>query len=204
MASPGGQFTLTETIQGPLVLTAAGGRHLWSTPGAGEPGATTTMQDDGDLVVSAPDGRRIWFTATGGHPGASLALGEDGDVGVVDATSALWSAHAVQDTLFAGERLRPGWSLYSPDRACRLVMEKTGTLMLQSASYGPLWSSVGSRAADASAEVLGDGNLVVFDRTGRVTWSAGVHGPAGTHLEVTNAALGLLVASRGRWIWSSG
>jgi peptidoglycan/xylan/chitin deacetylase (PgdA/CDA1 family) len=204
MASPGGQFTLTETSQGPLVLATAGGRRLWSTPGAGRPGSTTTMGSDGDLVVAAPDGERIWSTATGGHPGAFLALGEDGDVTVENATSALWSARSGQDTLFAGERLHPGWSLYSPDRACRLVMEPSGSLVLQSASYGVLWSSVGVRAADSSAELLGDGNLVVFARSGKVTWSAGVHGTAGTHLEVTDAAQSVLLESRGRWIWSSG
>lgn len=175
------QYRLVMQEDGNLVLYVKR-RALWSTGTSGHPRARAVMQGDGNLVVYAPNrGPALWSSGTNGHPGAFLAVQTDANVVVYSPQrTALWSSGSVNDRLKPGERLKPGYVLYSPTRRVRLEMQGDGNLV----AYGgnrALWNSGTGGRPGAWAVMQGDGNLVVYSKAGRARWSSGTAGHANAY-----------------------
>ena len=49
---------------GNLVIYAPGGRALWASNTAGNPGSRLVVQGDGNVMIYRPDGRAVWATNT--------------------------------------------------------------------------------------------------------------------------------------------
>ena len=73
---------LVMQSDGNLVLYSIGGRVLWQSRTAGNPGASAVMQHDGDLVVRATSGRVLWTSGTGTDAGAELTFSVSGGIAV--------------------------------------------------------------------------------------------------------------------------
>ncbi|MEV6979028.1 RHS repeat-associated core domain-containing protein, partial [Kitasatospora sp. NPDC093806] len=86
---------LAMQADGNLVLTAlAGGRTLWSSGTAGNPGAVAVLQTDGNFVVqNATRTATLWASGSTGLTGAYLKVQGNGVVAVYNASNAIvWSA----------------------------------------------------------------------------------------------------------------
>jgi hypothetical protein len=81
-------------------------------------------------------------------------------------------------------------------------MARTGQLLLQTASFGTLWSSRGALVAGSSAVFELNGSLVVTSPSQRVLWASGSLGAASS-LEVTNAGRAVVRSPSDHWLWSN-
>ncbi|MEU6704764.1 FG-GAP-like repeat-containing protein [Streptomyces wuyuanensis] len=93
LASTGARVTMQT--DGDLVITHVGGKTLWSTGTAGNPGATARLEANGNLVVrNAADTSTLWTsgtTAAGGY----VLLREGGDLTVYTAQNqSQWSSNS--------------------------------------------------------------------------------------------------------------
>lgn len=176
------QYRLVMQGDGNLVLYFKS-RAVWSSGTAGHPGAHAVMQGDGNLVIYAPHGGpALWYSGTGGHPGAFLAVQTDANVVVYStAQVALWSSSSFNNRLDQGERLKPGYVLYAPDRAVRLEMQGDGNLVVYGGNRA-LWNSGTSGHPGAYTVMQGDGNFVVYSESTRALWSSGSAGRGGARL----------------------
>ncbi len=105
--------------------------------------------------------------------------------------------------LSSEESLATGQSLASPDRQCRLVMQRDGNLVLESAYGEPLWATSTNGNAGARAVMTSSGNLVVESVSGVTLWSSDLSGYAGARLNVLDAASVVVDASSGGPVWAS-
>jgi hypothetical protein len=112
------------------------------------------------------------------------------------------SAHS--NTVRQDTRLAAGQSRPSANRRFRLVMQHDGNLVLRRrGSKRALWSSQTAGHAGATAEMQGDGNLVVYSASRRPLYWTGTLGQAGNRLVVRNNG-NLVMYSRTRVVqWSS-
>jgi peptidoglycan/xylan/chitin deacetylase (PgdA/CDA1 family) len=200
LSSPNGQFALTQERNGVLALTGDG-RLMWHSPGGAHPGAVTRLDARGALTLTTGRGAVLWHSATS-HAGDRLSLGDDGELSLSSDGRTWWSTQTHLVTLGEHHVLRPGWTLYSTSGQCRLVMARTGQLILQSASYGTLWSSRGALVAGSSAVFELNGSLVVTSPSQRVLWASGSLGAASS-LQVTNAGRVVVRSSSDHWFWSN-
>jgi hypothetical protein len=200
LRSPNGQFTLTQGRNGVLALTGDG-RLLWSSPASAHPGAVSRLDARGAFTLSTSRGVVLWRSPTS-HVGDRLSLGDDGELSLTSGARTWWSTHTHLVTLGVHHALRAGWTLYSTSGQCRLVMARTGQLLLQSASYGTFWSSRGALVAGSSAVFELNGSLVVTSPNQRVLWASGSLG-AMSSLEVTNAGRAVVRSPSDHWLWSN-
>jgi peptidoglycan/xylan/chitin deacetylase (PgdA/CDA1 family) len=198
--SANGEFVLTQERNGVLALLG-NGRLLWSTPTRGHVGAVTHLSVSGALSVMMPAGAILWHSSRA-HRGDRLGLGNDGEISLSSGAITWWRTSTHLFSLSSYHALGPDWTLYSPNAECRLVMNGTGQLVLQSTSHGTLWSSRGQYDAGSSAILEGNGNLEVVSRIHHVVWASGSLSASAT-LRVTDAGRAV-VSSPGRpWLWSN-
>jgi peptidoglycan/xylan/chitin deacetylase (PgdA/CDA1 family) len=200
LSSPNGQFTLTQARNGVLSLRGDA-RLMWRAPPGAHPGALARLDARGALTLTTNRGVVLWHSATS-HVGDRLSLGDDGELSLTSGGRTWWSTQTHLVTPGVHHALRPGWTLYSTSGQCRLVMARTGQLILQSASYGTLWSSRGTLVVGSSAVFERNGSLVVTSPSQRVLWASGSLGAASS-LMVTNAGRVVVRSSNDHWFWSN-
>ncbi|HUA10661.1 MAG TPA: hypothetical protein VMA83_01485 [Solirubrobacteraceae bacterium] len=213
LQSGDGHFTLTMRGDGDLVETVATGRELWSSGTAGNAGAHLAMQGDGNLVVYSAGGEPLWSSGTSGHPGDHLLLQDDAQLVLYSSAAGpecnnalgtpVWTNHAGDPTLQAGEELRPGWYVESADGHYSLQMEAGGNLVEFVQGAHAIWNSgtAGNDGARLVAEE--DGNFVIRSSDGELLWRAGTAG-AGDSLTIQNDANVVVYSATGTPLWANG
>ena len=159
------------------------------------------MNAAGALIVTSSGGVGLWHSPSS-HRGDHLGLGNDGEITLSNGTLTYWNTHTHLASLSSTRSLSANWTMYSPNGECRLIMMATGQMVLQSASYGTLWSSHGAYAPGSSAVMEDNGNLVVTSPSNRVLWASGSLGASATLL-LTNAGRAVVESARGQWLWSN-
>ena len=198
--SPNGQFTLSMGRDGVLSL-AGDGRELWRSSTHAHRGASASLDSSGALTVRTTHGAVVWRSA-GSHPHDRLSLGDDGELSLTSGTRVWWSTNTHLSSLGRHHSLRPGWTLYSANAQCRLIMAPVGQLRMQSSSYGTLWTSQGERIPGSSAVLEDNGSFVVVSPTHHVTWASGSLG-ANLTLQITNSGRAVIRTPSGHWSWST-
>jgi peptidoglycan hydrolase-like protein with peptidoglycan-binding domain len=144
----------------------------------------------------------VWSSNTGGNPGAYAALQDDGNLTVIAPNGrAIWANGAVDTRLDAGQLLRSGWAIQSPDRKYRFVMQSDGNLVLSSGS-STLWSSKTFKA-NSTLEMQPDGNLVVYAPGHLAVWATGTNGRSNAALVGQNDGNFVLYALGNVAVWST-
>lgn len=217
LASPDGRFHLDMLADGNLVTVPPSGVATWESATEGHRGAYAVMQSDGDFViypagVSAPlpgqPTRALWSSGTSGNAGASVILENDGDLVVrsYQGDRVLWTSKGtlgdVGSELLAGDQLRPGQYLQSPDGRYRLVAAgDQGVLNLETSSGCILWGAPAVPDPEAYAVMQPDGNLVVYGPSGGVLWQAGTSGNPGASLLLEDNGYLPVSSARGSTLW---
>jgi hypothetical protein len=80
--------------------------------------------------------------------------------------------------LTAGQQLTRGQSLVSPDGTFRFVFQDDGNAVVL-ATYGVVWQSATQGRGDRLI-MQADGNVVIYDATGRPVWFTGTNDPGST------------------------
>lgn len=203
LRSTDSHYRLVMQGDGNLVEYVAG-RALWSSGTVGHPGASLYMQGtDGNLVIYDAAKNALWQAKTGGNPGDRLALQVDANLVVYSGENkALWTNNQTNNSLRAGEQLRPGWYLQSSDRKYRLVMQGDGNLV-EYKGGSALWSSGTVGHPGAAVELQdSDGNLVIYDTAGMALWQAKTAGNPGDRLQLQTDGNLVVYAASGQVLWS--
>jgi peptidoglycan/xylan/chitin deacetylase (PgdA/CDA1 family) len=168
LVSPNGEFTLTMTTSGNLTMSLTGGRTLWSTGTGGHPGADAEMGNDGILRV-VDGGNTVW--SSGATSGATQAMvGDNGNLVTMKAGGATWSSNSILTELHHGDRLRSGWSVYSPSGLCAMTQMPSGALTLHSPNGMVIWTN-NVQSANAQTTMTVGGSLVTT-HDGSAVWSS--------------------------------
>lgn len=184
LTSPSGQFQLVMQGDGNLVATQ------WPKPywASGKFGSNPTMymQGDGNLVIYGSNGV-IWATNKFDSAGARLVLQDDGNIVVVGYSKGIiWTPNAVSTRLYSDQKLigNADWTIFSPDRRYRMVMQKDGTAVLYDRTTS-IWAKH-SKVSNATLEMQSDGNLVLYNSGHTALWATNKFGPTGSYLEGQN------------------
>jgi serine/threonine protein kinase len=221
--SPNHQFRLTMDTDGNLVgWNTAASSPVWESGTAHAPGASAIMQGDGDFVVYPPGVSEprtgqptgaLWTSETSRHPGAYLQVRNDGNIVIEtpDGHQILWQTDTVAgprgSDLSAGEVLRPGQYLESPNGRYRLVDDGTnGTLRLSptGATGCALWLVPRRGYAASIAVMQQDGNFVLY-RPGDLgaDWETATAGDPGSSVVLQNDGVAVLSSPAGVALWQA-
>jgi hypothetical protein len=203
LVSPDGHYDLVMQSDGNLVLYIAGGRYLWQSNTAGNPGAYAVMQTNGNLAVYSSSNQVLWSTNTSTAPCAYLSLQIDGNLALYGASGAVWSTGTVNDTLAPGDKLTAGQEIIAANEQYTLNMQTDGNLVLYHSGAGALWNSGTEGNPGADAIMQTDGNLVVYSSAGTALWNSGTYGHPGAQVYV-QADGNLVIYDAGPAIWQSG
>ena len=119
--------------------------------------------------------------------------------------SAVPQVHAtvILGTISSGMSLKPGDSVYSPDGAFYLTMQKGGNLVLYRKSDGAqLFTSKTNQSPGAIAVMQADGNLIISYKN-KTIWATHTNGHAGAH-GVVQVDGTFVIYSGHLALWSSG
>ena len=181
LVSPNGEFTLTMRTDGNLAVSLTGGRTLWTSGTAGHSGAVAVM--DGHGVLRVTYGSEVFWSSGPASAATRAVLGNNGNLVTVDGTHATWSSNSALTELHSGDRLLPGWSVYSPSGRCAFTQALNGSLRLRSANGMTIWSN-GVRAPGASTTLANSGSLISV-MAGTAVWNS-LMTRVGDWLRVTN------------------
>lgn len=147
---------------------------------------TTLAAGCGDPAVDTPARADVPDPFTQPPPGTDQNLSE-----------------ATGSSMSAGQVLRGGAWLLSPDRTHGLTFQADGNLVAYGPGYRVLWSShtAGNRGARFVPQE--DGNAVVYDRNSQVLWHAGTYGNPGARLAVQDDGNVVLYSAGGSPAWYS-
>jgi len=173
LQSADGHFRVTMQSNGNLVETVTGGRALWSTGTSKYPGARALMQVNGNLVIYDPSSTAVWSSNSPTAGCPRLVLQNDGNLVIYGNTAASWSDAGRVNKLIRGEVLRPGWSLYS-------ISPEAYRLVM-----------------------LTDGNLALFDGSGKELWSSKTYGHAGAYASMQTDGNLVVYDKTGHALWST-
>ncbi len=179
------------------------GQTLWSANDAWG----LTLRADGNLVLVAKNGTQVWQTGLPTPNMEALHMREDGELVLLEEGGGVaWRS---------GTAGLPGTS---PGNY--LTVTDDGTLVVESAARGRLWSSgphtpnqlhpgQGLAPGDmlwtgdgSRLEVLQDGRAVLVSRSGAVAWSVGSPGTRIRGLSLGTDGTLALVGQDGRAVWS--
>jgi hypothetical protein len=187
MLSPDSQSSLSIQGDGNMALYSDF-NIFWETGTQGSTASKLVMQTDGNLVLYNQSGVALWSSQTNGNAGARLVMQTDGNMVVYSASNVpLWASYTihtpdhlsyVNTTLQPGvtsARLYPGQSIDTADRKYHLVLQGDGNLVLYSPTRA-LWATGtdGKQVAFLAQQL--DGNLVLYDKSGRPLWYSGTSG----------------------------
>jgi hypothetical protein len=204
LLSGDGHYRLFMQGDGNLV-EYVGGRALWASDTAGDPGGYLAMQGDGNLVLYSAANQPLWSSSTAGHPGARLALQSDANLVIYSSVdAALWSNSVRNTTLGPGETLTGGEYLLSSDAHYLLFMQGDGNLVEYVGSQ-PLWASDTAGHPGAYLGMQGtDGNLVVYGPGGEPLWNSGTAGHPGARLALQPDANLVVYSPADTPLWANG
>jgi len=180
--SPNGKYVLYYQSDNNLVLYTED-RPVWSSNTAGTPNASrVSMQGDGNLVIYTRDGTPVWASNTDGNPGAYLALDNNGLLAMLNSKGGVIKVfyEGVPAGLKRDEMLKPGKSVSSTNQEYELAFQGDSNLVLYHLVDGsgtPVWSSgtVG-QPNPGNLVMQGDGNLVMYDQSGKPIWHSETDG----------------------------
>jgi hypothetical protein len=116
------------------------------------------------------------------------------------ATAAVTSIHA--NTIDVGDTLAKGDQLVSSNGVYRAVQTSSGKLAVVNRFTSKVMWSTGKVGA-ARTKLRADGNLVAYNRAGRVVWQSRSGGKSVSQAMVTNSGKLLLVSATDRIKWNS-
>lgn len=190
-----GDYLLSADSQSVLTLQNDGNlaqyqdfNIFWETGTQGSAASRLVMQSDGNLVLYNASGVALWSSQTQGNAGARLVMQTDGNLVVYSTGNApLWANYIVHNpdhlsyintTMQAGQssaRLYPGQSIDTADRRYRLLLQGDGNLVLYSPNRATWATGTDGKQASFLAMQL-DGNLVLYDKSGRPLWYSRTNG----------------------------
>ncbi len=103
----------------------------------------------------------------------------------------------------AGQSLRAGQTIASPDGRYRLGYQGDGNLVVSRADGLAIWSSGTAGRSAGMALMQGDGNFVVYDGNGVPVWHTSSWGNAGAYLSMQNNGAFVIFRSDGVRLWGS-
>ncbi|MDI2027066.1 DUF4241 domain-containing protein [Saccharopolyspora sp. TS4A08] len=195
LTSPNGRFSLVHQDDGNVVLYDNESlRAWWASDTCGADTAFCALRETDGLTLFSPQGRRIWRSGAT-RPAAALAVRDDGDVVITDVDGeTVWSTGSASvvpsGPAAIGDRMLPGetlgrQSLTSESGRHTLTHQDDGNLVLYSnEGRGALWASDTQFRGTGRCKLLDSGDLVLYDRRGRIVWSTGTEGNPGVALTV--------------------
>lgn len=214
LKSPNGKYTLRQVEDGNLAIYNERKEAVWSSGIAGESEIEKcVMQEDGNLVQYNTSMEPIWSSLTGDNPGAYLAVLNDGNAVIYSKTDkVIWSTYTQKpivvnavrkSTLTAGEELKPGMEITSPNGKYTFIQQKDGNLVLYNESKQALWAS-GTNGRNVETCILQpDGNLVQYLPYKVAAWAAGTHGNAGAYLAVQDDGNVVIYSKSKAVLWAT-
>jgi pseudomonalisin len=114
------------------------------------------------------------------------------------------SANAVSgtNTLYAGEQLLRGQSLYSNNGLYQLILQDDGNLVLYKSSKA-LWASGTDGKAVKNCIMQTDGNLVLYAYNGIAVWASNTNGTGDSSSRLVMQDDGNLVMYKNGAVWAS-
>jgi hypothetical protein len=150
------------------------------------------LQNDGNLVLYSPQNQVAFATGTSGTTAGRLVVQGDGNLVLYGTTTASvfddFDTGAPED-LLPGGVLLPGDQLGSDDGTTTLQMQTDGNLVLYIG--GTAVFATGTTGPGNAAVVQADGNVVLYDLTGRAVYAFGTgFGPTDVSTEVLEVTAG--------------
>lgn len=108
-----------------------------------------------------------------------------------------------KSTLVAGEELKPGMQLISPNGQYTFVQQKDGNLVLYNAREQALWASGTNGRAVEKCILQPDGNLVQYLPYKVSAWAAGTNGNAGAYLTVQDDGNVVIYSKEKKALWAT-
>ncbi|WP_170159849.1 hypothetical protein [Frondihabitans australicus] len=207
--SPNQMYSLIMQADGNLV-ESSGGRAIWSTQTAGNPGAYFLITESGEGVVYSGDGRVLWSQAS---PRATtvypqVVVSDSGKLVATDPNGTLWSVGGPTTTTptapsaITASAVSPAGQILAASSA-RLLLQSDGNLVDYVGSKA-VWSSGTYGHAGDHLSLQADGNLVLYMPSGRPIWFTRTGG-SGAGNRLTLASSGLLTLSHGtKVLWHAG
>jgi predicted esterase len=182
ITSANGRYTLIYQGDGNLVLyDNSSGKALWASNTAGRPAGVCIMQGDGNLVIYTVTGEVLWASNTSGYPGSRLLLQNDGNVVIYRPDGkAAWATNTwlPQGPIARGDDMQPG-EVLNP------------------------YQSITSANGRYTLIYQGDGNLVLYDSSGKALWASNTAGgPVGVCIMQGDGNL-VIYAHGGKPVWST-
>lgn len=209
LLSSEGKSVLTLQTDGNLVLYDDF-KATWNTVSFGKTPDHLEMGTDGNLVLFFKDGTN-WQTNTPTHPGAYLKLQSDGNLVLYDSSNvAYWNSVTFQtpdnlsyvNTTLRSATMFQGQQLETADRRFRLAFQQDGNLVLYSPNRA-LWSANTHGKGAKRVTLQADGNLVVYDGSGRAIWNTLTFGNGPSQLVVQQDGNLVLYNGSGRATWNT-
>jgi hypothetical protein len=183
LTSSDGRFVATFQTDGNFVVYE-GSKPLWNTGTHGSGAAWVILQQDDNLVVYDSWNRPKWASNTVGRGtsgGCRLVMQNDANLVLYSGSTALWSSQGGStevkhgDTLPAGQRLNHNQSLTSHNGKYIALMQPDGNFVLYHGTRA-LWNAATHGSGSTYVTAQTDGNLVVYDATGKPHWNSGTYG----------------------------
>lgn len=120
------------------------------------------------------------------------------NVAVVKIPTPTWKT-----SLAAGERLRPGESLRSPDGRTYFTLQGDGNLVIYDPAKNAIWNAGTQGQGGTSLVLQGDGNLVLYTASGGVVWHLGTYGSGAARLNMQDDGNLVLYTATAGVVWFS-
>ncbi|MFM7143321.1 MAG: hypothetical protein ACKO2K_15560, partial [Alphaproteobacteria bacterium] len=192
------------------VANALVGGVLWRS-GTTATSCRADFQPDGNFVLYDGEGRALWAAGTSGTVNAELRIQSDGNVVIYNgAGEPLWTTQTRlpgESSFFAGRfALTPGQFVLQSNRFlelrddCQLVL-----YALENGMRGlRLWdTNTAGRGTNCRLDFQPDGNLVLYDGSGRSLWAAGTSGTIGAVFRVQSDGNMVIYNGAGEPLWTS-
>lgn len=200
LKSPDGRFRAVVQGDGNVVIYD-GGRPLWASGTQGS-GAVLAVQSDGNLVLYDGAGHPLWATGTAGSGSADQLSLAAGVLTLSTARGPVWSSQGHAATVRAPAQRRAGSVLRSMNGTYQALMQGDGNFVVYGAGRA-LWAT-GTQTPAAALALQSDGNLVLYDTSGRARWASGTSGSGGADVLAMQDDGNLVLYSAGRAVWASG
>jgi len=206
------KLELTATCD--LVLSsvdnAVVGGALWRS-GTSASSCRADFQADGNFVLYDGEGHALWAAGTSGTANAELRIQPDGNVVVYNgAGEPLWTTQTrlpTESSFLAGRfALTPGQFVLQANRFlelrddCQLVLHS----LVNGARGLRVWdSNTAGAGTNCRLDFQSDGNLVLYDGSGRSLWAAGTSGTTGAVFRIQSDGNMVIYNGAGEPLWTS-
>ena len=189
---------------GNLVVYTANRHATWASETHGNEGAFLLLKDNGTLVICASDGRTLWEADSGG--GISTRR-EEGVYAPWTVVREGLPSHGGGTQVGWQQALKfrdQGYSLWLDDQHGLTLWADPGPYAVGGGHRGErVWASGPRGITPARAVFEEDGNLVVYEEGGRVTWASDTHDGPGAFLGLQEGGDLVIWAADGCTLWHS-